>query len=59
MKELWNPKESIKTNLETMGVAFDANKVVEQKTTKQKFVEKIKNDQPEKPESSKLTPSKE
>ena len=34
MKELWNPKESIKNNLESMGVAFDANKVVEQKSNK-------------------------
>ena len=37
MKELWNPKESIKTNLETMGVAFDANKVVEQQNNKTKI----------------------
>ena len=40
MKELWDHKESIKTNLEKMGVAFDANKVVAEKTTKQLLVEK-------------------
>ena len=44
MKELWNPKESIKVNLESMGVAFDANSVVEQKSTKQKFIQKLKNE---------------
>ena len=41
MKELWNPKESIKNNLESMGVAFDANKVVETKSIKQEMVERI------------------
>ena len=44
MKGLWNPKLSIQNNLETMGVAFDANKVVEQKTMKQKIIQKIKNE---------------
>ena len=46
MKELWNPKESIKTNLESMGVAFDANKVLDKKSTKQQFIEKIQDQNP-------------
>lgn len=46
MKELWNPKESIKTNLESMGVAFDANKVLDKKSTKQQFIEKIQDQDP-------------
>ena len=44
IKELWNPKESIKTNLESMGVAFDANKVLDKKSTKQQFIEKIQDE---------------
>ena len=44
MKGLWNPKQSIQNNLETMGVAFDANKVVGQKTMKEKIIQKMKND---------------
>ena len=48
MKELWNPKESIKTNLESMGVAFDANKVLDKKSTKQQFIEKIQDQNPNK-----------
>ena len=44
MKGLWNPKQSIQNNLETMGVAFDANKVVSQKTMKEKIVQKMKNE---------------
>ena len=44
MKGLWNPKQSIQNNLETMGVAFDANKVIGQKTMKEKIIQKMKND---------------
>merc|ERR1712072_536103 len=43
MKEHWDHKESIQNNLEKMGVAFDANKVISsQKTTKEQYVEKNK-----------------
>merc|ERR1712141_125580 len=39
LSENWDHKQSIQTNLEKMGVAFDANKVVEQKSIKKQFVE--------------------
>ena len=49
MKEHWDHKESIQNNLEKMGVAFDANKVISsQKTTKEQYVEKIKETSSEK-----------
>lgn len=41
MKEQWNHKESIKNNLESMGIAFDANKVIKQKSKKQDLIEKV------------------
>jgi len=49
MKEHWDHKESIQNNLEKMGVAFDANKVISsQKSTKEQYVEKIKETSSEK-----------
>merc|ERR1711963_416527 len=42
MKELWNPKESVKSNLTAMGVAFDANEILKANTTKAVLVEKIR-----------------
>ena len=42
MKELWNPKESIRSNMATMGVAFDANEVMKHQSTKATLVQKIK-----------------
>ena len=43
MKEHWDHKESIQNNLEKMGVAFDANKVISsQKSTKEQFIEQLK-----------------
>merc|ERR1712072_85620 len=42
MKEHWDHKESIRNNLEKMGVAFDANKVIScQKSTKEQYIERI------------------
>ena len=43
MKEHWDHKESIQNNLEKMGVAFDANKVISsQKSTKEQYIEQLK-----------------
>ena len=42
MKELWNPKESVRSNMTTMGVAFDANEILSNKSTKATFIEKAK-----------------
>ena len=42
MKELWNPKESVRSNMATMGVAFDANEVLKHQSTKATLVQKIK-----------------
>jgi len=42
MKELWNPKESVRSNMTTMGVAFDANDILSNKSTKATFIEKAK-----------------
>ena len=42
MKELWNPKESVRSNMTSMGVAFDANEILSNKSTKATFIEKAK-----------------
>lgn len=53
MKELWDPKESIRNNMSKMGVAFDANEVVQTKTMKAQLVEKLK-DEPETKDAPKV-----
>merc|ERR1711860_161956 len=59
MKELWNPKESVRSNMATMGVAFDANDILSNKSTKATFIEKAKSaksvETPKIVEKSKIT----
>lgn len=44
MQNHWNHKDSIKTNLEKMGVAFDANSVVQHKSTKKRLMDRVTKD---------------
>merc|ERR1712062_336345 len=59
MKELWNPIESVRSNMATMGVAFDANDILSNKSTKATFIEKAKSakstETPKIVEKSKIT----
>ncbi len=42
MKELWDPKESVKTNMTKMGVCFDANQAVKITSNKAVFTARAK-----------------
>ena len=58
MKELWDPKESIKKNMSTMGIAFDANNAVTQSSTKAILIERAKRDPSKDLETSKSNDDK-
>ncbi len=42
MKANWDARKAVRTNLESMGLAFDANQVVRVKTTKEDMVRRAK-----------------
>ena len=42
MKANWDNSKAVKDNLDSMGLAYDPNKVITNKTTKAKMVEKMK-----------------
>ncbi len=42
MKANWDARKAVRTNLESMGLAFDANQVVRVRTTKEDMVRRAK-----------------
>ena len=58
MKELWDPKESVRSNMATMGVAFDANDILSNKSTKATLIEKAKKSLPVKEDKPTENPGK-